>query len=334
MGHRRRHNKVKFNAVLCAIILAGVFILPTTKANAEYPERAVHIIVQYPPGGSPDMVARVLADRYTKIFGQPFIVENRPGAGGSIATRYVAKSKPDGYTLLLASDGPIVIAPSLFTDMTYDPIAELTPVTLAATSAFALLTSASGSLKSLGDLIAQAKENPGKLNYGSSGIGTQHHLAAELLKTTANLDIVHVPYKGFTPGTVDVISGQVEVIFGSVPASIKYVNGGKMRALAVTGKERFPGMPDVPTMMELGMENYNITAWFGLMAPTGTPQDIINKINAASEEILADDEVAKMFGERGLDIVAGGPDIYAKRIEADVIAWGKIIKDANVEVGK
>jgi len=331
---RSENHKMKCKVALGAILLAGAFMLPTAEAVAEYPERTVHIIVQYPPGGTPDMVARLLADRYSKKFGKPFVVENRPGASGNIATRYVAKSKPDGYTLLLASDGPITIAPTLQKNMTYDPIAELTPVTLAATSAFALLTSSSNSVNSVKDLIARAKANPGKLNYASPGIGTQHHLAAELLKTIGKIDIVHVPYKGFAPGTVDVISGQVEMVFGSVPASVKYVKGGKMKALAVTGERRFSGMSSVPTMMESGLPNYNITAWYGLMAPTGTPRTIIDKINAESSNILANEDVIKMLEARGLDVVAGGPDAYAKRIKADVEAWGKIIKDANVKVGK
>ncbi|MCK9511328.1 MAG: tripartite tricarboxylate transporter substrate binding protein [Pigmentiphaga sp.] len=302
-------------------------------ADTSYPRQPVTVIVQFPPGGVPDTMGRLLAQNLSKQLGQPFIVENRTGAAGNIGTEAAARATPDGYTLLFAADAPMVINPAVYASLPFDPVADFEPITLAAEAAFALLAGPAFKGKNVQDLIEQAKANPGAINFGSSGIGSSHHLAGELFNTLAGVDINHVPYRGFGPGSVDVMGGQLEVMYGSVPASRPLVDAGKLRALAVTGSSRSSGMPDVPTMIEAGLPNYDVTAWFGLMAPAGTPPAILEQLNQATQRALDTEELREASAKQGLTLVVGvGPEDFAKRIQSDLAKWQEVVKSANITV--
>jgi len=318
--------------IAAALIFASVAIANPARSQDAYPSRPVRILVQYPPGGTPDIVARVLGAKLAESLGQQFIVENRPGAGGNIATELVAKAEPDGYTLLLASDGPIVINPSLYAKLPFDPVRDLAPVTLASSIAFLLYAAPGFPPNSVQELIALAKANPGKLNFASSGTGSQHHLAGELLNKLAGIRLVHVPYKGFGPTVPDVMSGKVEIAFGGVPATVGFVKSGKLKALAVTGAKRYAGLPEVPTVMESGLPGFEINAWFGLMAPARTPRPVIDKLHGEVLKVLRSKEISERFAAQGMDIIAAGPQEFAARIASDTGMWARIIKESGAKV--
>ncbi|OGA18277.1 MAG: hypothetical protein A3I01_08425 [Betaproteobacteria bacterium RIFCSPLOWO2_02_FULL_65_24] len=323
---------MKFRAWIAAVAILGICLQGlAAEGDKDYPAKPVKILVQYPPGGSPDFVARVLAAKLSESLGQQFIVENRPGAGGNIATDLVAKSDPDGYTLLLAADPPITMNPSLYAKLPFDPVKDLAPITLAATSAFIMLAAPSFPANSVRELIALAKANPGKFNFASSGTGGMHHLAGELLNTRAGIRLVHIPYKGFGPGAIDVMSGKVEIMFGSVGAAVGHVKGGKLKALAILGSKRYAGLPQVPTAAEAGLPDFEIYAWMGLMAPARTPRSIIDKLHVEAVKALRTKDAVDRFAAQVLDIVAEGPQEFAARISSDTPKWARIIKESGAK---
>ncbi len=322
---------MKFKAWIAAAALFGICLQGlAAEGDKDYPAKPAKIVVPYPPGGAPDLVARVLAAKLSESLGQQFIVENRPGASGNIATEFVVKSDPDGYTLLLASDGQIVINPSLFAKLPYDPVKDLAPVTLASSVAFFLLATPSFPPNSVQELIALAKPNPGKFNFASSGIGSQHHLGGELLNTLAGIRLVHVPYKGFGQGVADAISGKVEIIFGGVSSAVGFVKAGKLKALAVSSSKRYPGLPQVPTFIESGLP-LEMYAWFGLMAPARTPRSVIDKLHGEVVKALRSKEISERFAALGMDIIAAGPQEFAERITSDSRMWARIIKESGAK---
>ena len=324
---------MKSKAWITAVAILGICLQGlAAEGDKYYPAKAVKILVPYTPGGAPDILARTLGAKLAESLGQQFIVENRPGASGNIATEMVTKAEPDGHTLLLASDGQIAINPSLFAKLPFDPVKDLAPVTLASSVAMFLLATPGFPPNSVQELIALARANPGKFNFASSGNGSQHHLAGELLNTLAGIRLVHVPYKGFGPTVPDVMSGKVEIAFGGVPAAVGLVKGGKLKALAVTGSKRYAGLPQVPTVMESGLPGFEINAWLGLMAPARTPRPVIDKLHFEVVKVLRSKEVTERFTVQGMDIVAAGPQEFAARIASDTRMWARIIKESGAKV--
>ena len=324
---------MKFKAWIAAAALLGICLQGlAAEGDKDYPAKPVKIVVTVPPGGTADLVARVLAAKLSESLGQQFVVESRAGASGNIATELVARAEPDGHTLLFTSDGPIVINPSLFAKLPFDPVKDLAPVTLATSIAFVLLTAPGFPPNSVQELIALARANPGKFNFASIGSGSQHHLAGELLNTLAGIRLVHVPYKGFGPATIDVMAGKVEIVFGGVPPAVALVKGGKLKPLAVTSSKRYPGLLQVPTLIESGLPGFEIYAWFGLMAPARTPRSIIDKLHAEAAKALLSKEVTERFTVQGMDIIAAGPQEFAERIASDTRMWARVIKESGAKI--
>ena len=324
---------MNFRAWIAAAALLGMGVPGVAaEGGAGYPAKPVKILVPYSAGGAPDLVARVLAGKLSESLGQQFIAENRPGASGNIATEIVVRAEPDGHTLLLASDGQIVINPSLFAKLPFDPVKDLAPVTLASSVAMFLLATPGFPPNSVQELIALAKANPGKFNFASSGNGSQHHLAGELLNTRAGIRLVHVPYKGFGAGVADAISGKVEIIFGGVSSAVGFVKSGKLKALAVSSSKRYAGLPQVPTVMESGLPGFEIYAWFGLMAPARTPRSVIDKLHGEVLKALRSKDISERFAALGMDIIAAGPQEFAERIASDTRMWARVIKESGAKV--
>ncbi len=296
-----------------------------------FPLKPIRLIVPYPPGGSPDLVARTLAPSLAEKLGQAVVIENRTGANGLLATEAVARSPADGYTLLLASDGPIVISPLLKQTVAGALQVKLAPITLAADSAFVLLASPNLPFNTLPELIKYARENPGKLTFGSSGIGSQHHLAGLLLASVAGLKLVHVPYKGFGDAVVDVTAGRVDLLFGSIPAGAPHISSGRLKGLAVTGMARAPLLPEVATSSEQGFSGLNVSAWFGVMAPIGTPAEILNQIDQAIRAVLASDAQKMALTKLGLTVIGGDRNAFESRVRQDTQKWAEIIRISGVK---
>jgi tripartite-type tricarboxylate transporter receptor subunit TctC len=300
-------------------------------AAQEYPNGPVKILVQFPPGGVPDTVGRTLAEKLSDAFGKPFIVENRPGANGNIASDMVAKSDPDGQTLLLASSGSIAMGPNLYAKMPYDPQKDLATITLAASFDFVMLAAPDFAANSPQELVALAKSNPGKLTFASSGFGSEHHLCGELFNLLTGAGLVHVPYKGFGPATIDVMGKQVEIMFGAIPAALPLIRGGKLKALAVSGSRRAPELPNVPTFIESGVTGLEVHSWVGLLAPARTPRRIVDRLNAEAIKALRLPQVSERFAAMSLRVTAQGPKEFAARLDEDTRTWARIIKDTGIQ---
>ncbi|HEV2432253.1 MAG TPA: tripartite tricarboxylate transporter substrate binding protein [Burkholderiales bacterium] len=290
----------------------------------DYPNRTVRVVVPFPPGGAPDLVGRTLANRLSERLGQPFVVENRTGAGGNIAAEAVAKSTPDGYTLLATSDGPLVINPSVYPTLPFDTLRDFAPISIAASAGLVLMACPSLAVSSVSDMIALAKQK--KLTYASSGYGSSQHVAAELLKDSATIDLTHVPYKGFGAAVGDAISCNVDLIFGAISTGIPHVRAGKLKPIAVTQPKRHAGLPDTPTFGEAGHPSVVIEAYMGLLAPAGTPRLIVDKLYTEVAAILLEKETAERLTGAGLDLVRSTPDQYAARIRADLGKYAKLSK--------
>jgi tripartite-type tricarboxylate transporter receptor subunit TctC len=284
----------------------------------------VRVVVPFPPGGAPDLVGRTLAHRLSERLGQPFVVENRTGAGGNIAAEAVAKSAPDGYTLLATSDGPLVINPSVYPSMPFDTLRDFAPISIAASAGLVLMACPSLPVSSLQDVLNLTKSR--KLTYASSGYGSSQHVAAELLKDSAMIELTHVPYKGFGAAVGDAISCNVDLIFGAISTGIPHVRSGKLKPIAVTQPKRHAGLPDTPTFGEAGHPGVLIEAYMGLLAPAGTPRPIVDKLYTEVAAILLERETAERLTGAGLDLVRSTPEQYAARIRADLVKYAKLSK--------
>jgi len=316
-------------AVAGALITGAILsAFPTQSIADDYPTRAVKVIVPYAPGGIPDVAGRVVAEKLSEHFKQPFIVENQPGAGGTIGTNIVAKADPDGYTLLLGATGTLTIGPSLYKSLPFKE-SDLAPITLIGAFDYVFVTSPSLKDKTLADIIKMAKENPGKLNIASSGLGSEHHLLIERLKSLSGAPLTHVPYKGFGLGVTDVMADRVELIVGSASAAKPFIEGGKLGApLAVTGSKRSELLPNVPTFTELGFPGMEMTTWVGLLAPASTPAPVMERLTAAMDEITHQaDFKTKIPGMISMD---AGPSAFAAKIESDTKYWGEIITTSKI----
>ena len=320
--------------VAAAIVSALAVMLATVAAAAaaDYPSRNVTLIVPYPPGGGVDAMARVVAQKLSEAFHQQFIVDNRGGAGGTIGTRAVARAEPDGYTLLLGHTGTISINPSLYAKLGMDPRKEFAPIGLVASMPVALLAHPSFPAKSISDVIALAKKEAGKLNVGTSAVGTGGYMCAELFKAEAALDVAIIPYKGTAPVMNDLLGGHVPVAFGVLPPALGNIAAGKLRAIAVTSKKRFSLLPDVPTFDESGMPGFEAVLHYGLLAPAGTPQDIVDKLNAELRKLVDTPDVQKQIHNEGGDPLTSTPAEYAADIDKEEKKWGGLVKKLGLKV--
>jgi len=317
---------------VAAVVMALAGFHAGAQGAANYPSKPIKIVVPFPPGGATDILARAIGFELQKAWGQSVIIENKPGGGGNTGADLVAKSAPDGYTLVMGTVGTHAINMSLYAKMPYDAVKDFEPVVLVAGVPNLLVVHPSVNAKSVRELTALAKSQPGKLNVASSGNGTSIHLAAELYKQMAGVDILHVPYKGSSPAVTDLLGGQVQMMFDNMPSSLPYAKAGKLRALAVTSMTRSAALPDVPTMDEEGLKGFDATSWFGLLAPAGTPKDIVAKLNAASVKALASAEMRERLAAQGADPVGNTPEQFAAFIKAEIDKWAKIVKASGARV--
>jgi len=308
------------------VVLAAILGLPLVAFSQAYPSKPVRVIVTFPPGSTPDIVGRALAGRLQVAMGQPFVVENRSGAGGNVGADAVAKAAPDGYTLLVSTNGVFAINKALYKAMPFDPDKDLAPLSLLATAPQMLVVHPSLGLKNFKDFIEHAKRNPGKLSYGSVGSGSASHLTMELLKNDAGVDLVHVPYKGFPPAVTDLLSGNIHTMFAIVPGVLPHVKAGKMAPLAVTALKRSSLAPDVPSVAELGLPQLESLAWIGLGAPAGLPPDVVDRITGETMRSMRLPEVRELLGRQGFDVVAGSPQEFSRWIQAESAKWTRVIR--------
>ncbi len=316
-------------AGIAAVALTLAAALP---ALAEFPDRPIRIIVPYPPGGTSDLLARAVAPRLGERLKQTVVIENRAGAGGVIGSQVVAKSPADGYTLLLGTIATHGILPVMQKPAPYDAVKDFAPVTLVASTPNVLVANPSAPLRSVAELLALARAKPGSVNFGSTSLGGSPHMSGELLKTMAQIDIVHVPYKGGGPMLIDLMGGQIPVGFDNLPSSINQIRAGKIRALAVTTAKRWPSAPEIPTMAEAGVPGYESTAWFGLLAPANTPKPIAELLQRHVAAILRQPEVEKMLLEQGAEAVGNTPDEFARLIAAELQKWTKVVAATGVKL--
>ncbi|MGA7487727.1 MAG: tripartite tricarboxylate transporter substrate binding protein [Xanthobacteraceae bacterium] len=318
---------------LCA--LAGLALLAwalPAAAATDYPTRPVALVVAFPPGGASDVLARLLGRKLEQMLGQPVVIDNRPGAGGNVAAEGVAHAAPDGYTLLAGNNAILATNAALYKKINFDPAADFAPVGLIGSQANILVVNPAVPARTMAELIALAKANPGKLNFASSGHGLAAHLAGELFKAEAGIDIVHVPYKGAAPALQDVIAGHVQMMFATASSVVPHIRDGKVRALAVATLKRTAVLPDIPTIDELGLKNFDATTWHGLVVPARTPGEIVVTLNRALAAALADPGVKKSLGDLGVDIIGGTPDDFAAYIKSEIPKWTAIIKASGAKL--
>jgi tripartite-type tricarboxylate transporter receptor subunit TctC len=299
-------------------------------AQSAYPARPLKLVVPFAAGGTTTILARLLAERMGQNMGQPFVVDNRPGAGGNVGMDMVAKAEPDGYTILMGPIG-LAINPALYAKMPFDPIKGLAPIGLYAGVPNLLVVHPSVPAANVKELIAHAKANPGKLNYASNGNGTSSHLAAEMLKTAAGVDITHVPYKGGAPAMQDLIGGQVSMLFDQMPAVLPQVQGGRVRALGVSSARRSAAAPDVPAIAE-SVPGFDMTVWFGLLAPTGTPKEVITRLNSEMLKVLKDPAFQTQLAGMGVTPMPSSPDEFSTFLRNETVRWGKVVKDSGAKL--
>lgn len=317
--------------LLIAVFLTlGIGATQFAAAQA-YPVKSIRIVVPFPAGGNADILARIYAQKLSDGFGQSVVVENRAGAAGIIGTQLVAKSPADGYTLLFGTTGTHTTNPAVYAKLPYDPLKDFAPVSNFADSPFLLVVHPSVPAASLKELIALAKARPGQLDYASFGIGSSAHLAGEMLRTMARINIVHIAYKGGPPALNDLLGGHVAFMFNSLPIVIPQVKSGRLRALALAAKRRSPNLPDMPTFAEAGVPNFEAGSWYGVMAPAGTPRDVITKLHAATVRILGLPEVKQRLATEGVDPIGNTPAEFADQINRDMARWAKVAKDAGIQ---
>jgi tripartite-type tricarboxylate transporter receptor subunit TctC len=315
------------------LVTPAILALMATCAHGQsYPMKPVRLIATSPPGGSQDFLARLLAQHLSPRLGQQMIVENRTGASGAIGIEHVAKAAPDGYTLLLGAAGPLTLVPVFNSRLPFDPVRDFSPITLLASGPFAVALHPSVPARSLKALIALAKGKPGVLNYGSSGTGASPHLAAELFKSMARIDMVHIPYKGVGPAMTDLLGGQIDLMFADVHLVVAHTRSERLRTLAVTGSMRSSVMPELPTVSESGIAGYAAGTWFGVLAPAGTPREIVDRLNGEIVKLLGATELQKRLLAQGIEPGGNTPDEFAALVRNEIAKWRKVAKTANIKV--
>ncbi len=316
-------------------MVAALFLLavpgPAILAQG-YPDRQVRVVVPYAPGGSTDIAGRLVAQRLAGELKQPVVVENRDGAGGNIGAELVAKANPDGYTLLVGTAGGITINPSLYKAMAFDPIKDLAAVAYFGSTPNILVVHPSLPAKSVRDLIALARARPGQLNYASAGAGGAVHLAAELFRSMASLDMVHIPYKGSAPALTDLLGGQTQLMFSTLPPALPYVKSARLRALGVTGITRSSLVPELPTISEAGLKGYEITQWWGMLAPSRTSSEVVARLNGDINRVLRQPELVQQFAALGADAAPNTPEWFAAYIRSETAKWSKVVKASGAVV--
>jgi tripartite-type tricarboxylate transporter receptor subunit TctC len=317
---------------LAAVLLAAAALMPLAAAAQSYPSKPVRIIVPYPPGGALDVTARSIANELTRLLEQTVVVENRAGAGGNVGADAVAKAAPDGYTLLATTSAIHAINPALYSSMPFDPNRDLAPVVSLVTLNNVLVVNPSVPAKSVPELIALAKNQPGQMTFASSGSGTTVHLSGEMFKMMTGTDMLHVPYKGSAPAVTDLIAGQVNMMFENIPAAMPHIRSGKLRALGVTGGKRSPLLPDVPTIAESGLSGYESSVIYGLVAPAATPKDIVGRLNAAAIKGANSREFRERLEALGYEITTGTPEQMAEMLRTEIARWAPVVKASGARV--
>ena len=308
-------------ALLAALALAVSF-----GVSAQYPNRPIKLVVPFPPGGPTDLVARLTAQKLAESFGQPVVIDNRPGASGTLGAEAAAKSAPDGYTLLLGTTGTLASAPSLLSTLPYDPIRSFAPISQLTNGVFFVVVNSSVPVSSLRELIEFAKARPGQLAFGSGGNGHPLHIAGEMFKVASGVDLLHVPYKGTGPALADLVAGRTHVMFEQLPALHAHIRSGKLKALAVAAPARSAQLPEVPTSAEAGVPGYEVSAWFGLLAPAGTPKDIIARLSNEARRALATKEIQDSFAKHAIEPVGSTPEEFAALIVAEAAKWSRAVR--------
>ncbi len=308
---------------------AGLLAADPAAAQATYPNKAITIVVPFSAGGTTDILARIVGQALNKELGQPVVIDNRAGAGGNIGGALAAKAAADGYTLFMGTVGTHAINAALYKKMPFDPNKDFAPLTRVAMVPNLLVSNPAQPFKTVKELIAYGKANPGKLNFGSSGTGSSIHLSGELFKSMTQIDMVHVPYKGSAPAVTDLVGNQIAIMFDNMPSAIQHVRSGRLRAIAVTTARRSPELPNVPTIAEAGVPGYEATSWFGMFAPAGTPPEVLAKLNTALAKVLADTEVKKKIAGQGAEPYAEKPEQFADFIQKESVKWTKVVKDSG-----
>ncbi len=311
------------------VLVLAVFAAVPASVAQTWPAKPMRIVVPFPPGGGTDIGTRILGQKLQEAWGQAVVIENKPGAAGIVGTELTAKSAPDGYTFMMGNIGTHAINISLYKQLSYDPVKDFAPVSMVADLPLLLLVHPSVPVKSVQELIALAKSQPGKLNFSSSGPGGSMHVAAELFKSMAGVDMVHIPYKGGAPAVADLISGQVPLSFATVLETIQFVKAGKVRALAVTNNRRSAALPDLPTISEAGLPGYQSISWLALFAPAGTPKDIVNKLSAETVRILKLPDVRERLLAQGAEPIGSTPEQLASILAADIAKYARVIRESG-----
>src|SRR4051812_37461470 len=318
-------------AIRTAAWLFATSIALAAPALADFPDKTIRIVVPYTPGGFNDTLGRIVAQKFTEDWGVTAVVENRPGGGTLIGTDSVAKAPADGYTLLVVAF-PFAVNPTLYAKLPYDTVKDFAPLILAGQTPNLLVVNNDVPVKSVKELIDTAKAKPGSISYGSTGSGSSNHLSMELFRLMTGTSLIHVPYKGSAPMVTDLLGGHVQVAFDNVPNVVTQVKAGKLRALAITSPERASSLPDIPTVAEAGVPGYDVGVWFGLVAPAATPADVLAKLNAELNKILAMPDVKQKFADQGVDPVGGTRERFAQHISAQIEKWGKVVKESGAKV--
>jgi tripartite-type tricarboxylate transporter receptor subunit TctC len=314
-----------------ALAVATAFLAASAAFGQAWPSRPIRLVVPFPAGGGTDIITREVANKLTGS-GYTFVVDNKPGSGGNLGVDAAAKAPADGYTLVMGQTSNLAISPTLYPKLPYDPLKDLTPVSLVASSPLVIVASANSPFHTLADVVKEAKAHPGSINFASSGNGTVAHLAAESFQRVAGIKLTHIPYKGASQGATDVISGQVQLYVSSIPTLIGHIQGGKMRAIAVTSLKRVDDLPQVPTIAESGYKGFEAVTWFGVLGPAHLPKDVVARLNADINKALKDPELVKKLGAQGADVAGSTPDQFARLIRDDIARWGKIVKDSGAKI--
>ena len=315
---------------LFGVLALGSSAVQLDAAQSEYPTKPVHVLVPFPPGGPADGLARIVGDKLSQSLGQSFVIDNKPGAGGNIGMEQGAKAPPDGYTLTLAAAGNLTIAPSLYSKLPYDPVKDYVPISVLANVPNILITAPTVPARTLRDLITLAKARPGTLNFASPGNGSGAHLAGELFKSMAGVDIVHVPFNGVGPAMNAILAGEVQIFFAQSSAALPYIRTGKVTALGVASARRIASAPELPTMAEAGLPDFDVTSWYALVAPAGTPSAIVEKLNAEIVKAISSADVRERFTGLGVEPVGNTPSEFAAMQKSEAARWAKLAKEANL----
>ena len=313
------------------LLLLPLLLISAAQAQT-WPTKPLRIVVPFAPGGSTDIFARLLGERMSTVLGQPVVIDNRAGAAGNIGADAVAKAAPDGHTLLMATTGVMAINQALYKNMSYDAAKELDPVVFVASITNVLIVSAESTLKNAADVLAMAKQSPGKLSFASSGAGSSTHMSAELFKSMAGVDLLHVPYKGSGPAMLDLIAGRVSLMFENMPGAVPHMKAGRVRALAQTGQKRSPALPEIPTVAEAGVKGYESLSWSGIALPAGAPKDVMARLNREINAILAQAEMRQKLGEQGAEAVGGSPEAFAQHVRQERDKWAGVVRAAGIVV--